>query len=81
MSDWQPARVRAAHGSELSPQLTALAEATVVYVRPASLPQSIIDEYRRSGCDATDFFEVQESPTHPGRKGKIALCEHELLTD
>ncbi len=79
---WQPARIRDFHkkGDRSSAEIAAV-ERTLYFYRPAHPPQSVIDSYREDGCDGNEWFEIREDPTNPAWKGKIAACEHELLTD
>jgi hypothetical protein len=86
VSEWQRARYVHAHrDANDKPVAVENLSKMVIHVRPAKPSRLVILEYRRTGCDARKFFQVQaedadaahESP----QRGMAFVCEHEILTD
>jgi hypothetical protein len=82
MSDWQPARVRFAHGHELSNEDAEKILKSVIHVQPVDVGDvhiHALSDYRKKGCDSTKFYTVRDRPID--ESPLCFACEHEILTD
>ena len=87
-SEWQPARLRKAHERLPNAKVGVVQDAKpymsrIVRVRETEANSIILESKRNSGCDGKIFLEVHPDDTLSvdRSRGKLVVCEHEVLTD
>lgn len=89
--DFQPARIKLVHlencpWSTVTNETKELLRSSVVHVRPIDyMPERLLEEFRKMGCDAQQFFELDERDERKlGYRyagGRKIFCEHQVMTD
>lgn len=82
MSEWQPAVIVNGHADWGQPiEAWTVLIGKRVRIRPMNDPSMAYSLYGRHGCDGK-VFEVNPEDANTGtRYDRLAVCEHEILTD
>jgi hypothetical protein len=84
---WQPARLVKAHDgfrafrAPIPREQVQEIRKKVIRVRERVVSPRVESDYRRMGCDATRFFELNQDDMGWYDWRPVMVCEHEILTD